>query len=354
MSLLDVDDINVSFATPDGTLHAVRDASFELESGQALGIVGESGSGKSVLMQTVLGLTRGARVSGHAYFEGRDLLAMAEAERRRIRGARIGMVFQDPLTSLHPHYRAGWQIIEMIRAHRDVSKRDARARAIELLDRVGIPQPDRRVDAFPHELSGGMRQRVMIAMAMALEPALLIADEPTTALDVTVQAQILALMTRLREESGSAVIVITHDLGVVAEMADTIMVMYAGGPVERADRRTLYQAPHHPYTRGLLRSLPSGERGTRIDSIAGQPPSLVTVPPGCPFHPRCPFVMDRCVTDSPVLRPVEGAAQVQDHRSACWLPEDAVGLGTGADERRSTAARAARGPVVRAQLGSAS
>src|SRR5699024_6306759 len=228
MSLLNVENLNVSFDTPDGTLRAVRDVSFRLEAGKTLGIVGESGSGKSVLMQTVMGLTQGAEVSGNAYFEGTDLLTMSTSQLRDVRGGRIGMIFQDPLSSLHPYYRAGWQIVEMIRAHESVSKRNARARAIELLDQVGIPQPQKRVDAYPHELSGGMRQRVMIAMAMALRPSLLIADEPTTALDVTVQAQILRLMKQLQDDLGSSIIMITHDLGVVAEMADEIMVMYAG------------------------------------------------------------------------------------------------------------------------------
>ncbi|PSL05481.1 peptide/nickel transport system ATP-binding protein/peptide/nickel transport system ATP-binding protein [Haloactinopolyspora alba] len=354
MSLLEVENLNVTFPTPDGMLHAVRDVSFTVQSGQTLGIVGESGSGKSVLMQTVMGLTHGARITGQAYFEGQDLLTMTEAERRGIRGARIGMIFQDPLTSLHPHYRVGWQIVEMIRAHgRQTSKRAARARAIELLDHVGIPQPDQRVDAFPHELSGGMRQRVMIAMAMALEPALLIADEPTTALDVTVQAQILELVKWLKDEIGSAVVMITHDLGVVAEMADTIMVMYAGGPVEWAQRRTIYYAPHHPYTRGLLSSLPAGERRSRLDSITGQPPSLITLPSGCPFHPRCPFVMDRCITERPPLRQVAGGNGDGSHRSACWLPIDAVGLGEHVDEQRAAYAHDARGATVHGRFGDA-
>ncbi|MDN5857689.1 MAG: ABC transporter ATP-binding protein [Pseudonocardia sp.] len=339
MSLLEVENLQVSFPTPDGVLDAVRDVSFTVEPGETLGIVGESGSGKSVLMQTVMGLTQGADISGRALFEGADLLAMPEAERRGIRGARIGMIFQDPLSSLHPQYRAGWQIVEMIRAHEDVSRKDARARAISLLDEVGIPQPDRRVDAYPHELSGGMRQRVMIAMAVALRPALLIADEPTTALDVTVQAQILELMKRLTDELGTAVAMITHDLGVVAQMADSIMVMYAGRAVEHAGRYTAYRAPHHPYTRGLLRSLPTGSRRRRLDSISGLPPSLIRVPPGCPFHPRCPFAMDRCVTDVPHLREVADPQDGGGHRSSCWLPADTVGMGEKVDERRRAAAR---------------
>jgi len=346
MSLLNVENLNVSFDTPDGTLRAVHNVSFRLRAGSTLGIVGESGSGKSVLMQTVLGLTQGAEVSGNAYFENTDLLTMSPAQLREVRGGKIGMIFQDPLSSLHPYYRAGWQIIEMIRAHESVSKRGARARAIELLDQVGIPQPQKRVDSYPHELSGGMRQRVMIAMAMALRPSLLIADEPTTALDVTVQAQILRLMKQLQDDLGSSIIMITHDLGVVAEMADEIMVMYAGAPVEHADRDTIYYAPHHPYTRGLLRSLPSDASGNRLDPVEGQPPSLVDPPSGCKFHPRCPFTMSRCQDDEPTLLPVTDRLEQPDtargtpHESACWLPADIVGMDEAADEARFTAAAA--------------
>ncbi|MDN5853373.1 MAG: ABC transporter ATP-binding protein, partial [Actinomycetia bacterium] len=310
MSLLDVENLTVSFPTPDGVVHAVRDVSFSVDEGRTLGIVGESGSGKSVATQTVVGLTRGARVSGRAVYNGNDLLTMSGRDLRAIRGAQIGMIFQDPLSSLHPCYKAGKQITEMIRAHEDVSKPAARERAIELLDLVGIPQPEVRVDSYPHQLSGGMRQRVMIAMAMALSPALLIADEPTTALDVTVQAQIIALMRRLQEEYGTAIIMITHDLGVVADVADDVMVMYAGKVMEHADRRATYYTPHHPYTRGLIRSLPNATKARseagrgRLDPIAGQPPSLISVPDGCPFHPRCPFAMDQCVVEAPPLIPV--------------------------------------------------
>ncbi len=346
MSLLEVNNLKVSFPTPDGMVRAVRDVSFAVDSGQTLGLVGESGSGKSVATQTIVGLTRGGQVSGRAFFRGRDLLTLARRDLRSILGVEIGMIFQDPLSSLHPYYRAGWQITEMVRAHEDVSKKAARARAIELLGVVGIPQPETRVDAYPHQLSGGMRQRVMIAMAMALNPTLLIADEPTTALDVTVQAQVLALMRRLQEEYGTAIIMITHDLGVIADIADEVVVMYAGEVVEHTDRRTVYYAPHHPYTRGLLRSLPGragppGEQdsGGRLDSIYGQPPSLIQVPPGCPFHPRCPFVMDRCLTDDPPLLHVDEGFV---HQSACWLPADQVGVGAEVDERRHETAEANR------------
>ena len=326
MSLLEVTDLSVAFATEDGLVQAVQGLSFAIDPGQTLGIVGESGSGKSVSTQTIMGLTRGARITGTALFDGRDLLTMSEGELRKVRGAEIGMIFQDPLSSLHPHYRVGWQIVEMIQAHEDVSKKDATKRAVELLGLVGIPQPDRRVEDYPHQFSGGMRQRAMIAMALALNPRLLIADEPTTALDVTVQAQIIDLIERLQREFNPAVIMITHDLGVVADIADDVMVMYAGAPVEFADRRTLYYQPHHPYTKGLIQSIPAaeGERG-RLTPIQGQPPSLINLPVGCSFSPRCPYVMDRCIVESPPLRSVSGGLS---HRSACWLPVDEVGLDT--------------------------
>jgi oligopeptide/dipeptide ABC transporter ATP-binding protein len=322
MALLEIDDLHVSFATPDGVAQAVRGLSFSVEAGKTLGIVGESGSGKSVSTQTIMGLTRGARVSGTALFEGRDLLKMSPHELRGVRGLKIGMIFQDPLSSLHPYYRVGWQIVEMIRAHEHaVSKKAAKARAVELLANVGIPQPDRRVDDFPHQFSGGMRQRAMIAMAMALNPVLLIADEPTTALDVTVQAQVLQVMRRLQDEFGTAIILITHDLGVIAEMADEVVVMYAGKCVESANRFDTFFDNHHPYTEGLLRSLPAyGGKRTRLQPIKGTPPSVVQLPQGCAFSPRCPYVMERCRVEDPPLEPVPG---VWPHASACWLPKDA-------------------------------
>ena len=317
--MLEVTDLTVSFSTPDGTLNAVRGLSFSVDQGQTLGIVGESGSGKSVATQTIMGLTRGARVGGQALFEGHDLLAMNLQQLQHIRGAQVGMIFQDPLSSLHPYYRVGWQIIEMIRSHdRSTSKAKARARAIELLRLVGIPQPDRRVSDFPHQFSGGMRQRAMIAMAMALNPKLLIADEPTTALDVTVQAQVLQVMKRLQEEFGTAIIMITHDLGVIADIADDVVVMYAGKAMEQGDRNTIFYKNHNPYTEGLLLSLPAygGER-ERLRPIAGQPPSLITLPQGCPFRPRCPYAFDKCMEEPPLIE-IGGA----DHVSACWLPND--------------------------------
>ena len=318
MALLEIKDLHVSFPTTDGVVEAVRGVSFSVDRGQTLGIVGESGSGKSVSTQTVMGLTRGAEITGQALFHDRDLLTMTEKELRDVRGSQIAMVFQDPLSSLHPYYRVGWQIMEMIQAHTDTSKAAAKKRAVDLLRLVGIPQPERRVDDFPHQFSGGMRQRAMIAMAMALNPALLIADEPTTALDVTVQAQVLRVIERLQEEFNTAVILITHDLGVIAEVADDVVVMYAGTAMETAARDTIFYDNHHPYTEGLLRSLPAygGDRA-RLQPIAGQPPSLIRLPGGCPFHPRCPYVFDRCRTEVPPLEPVYSDS---NHCSACWLP----------------------------------
>jgi len=324
MPLLEVRDLAVSFATADGIVRAVGGLSFSVERGQTLGIVGESGAGKSVATQTIVGLTQRARISGHAYFEGRDLLRMDGAKLRHVRGAEIGLIFQDPLSSLHPLYRIGWQIVEAIRAHESIPKRTAKRRAIELLGRVGIPQPHRRIDDYPHQFSGGMRQRAMIAMALALDPKLLIADEPTTALDVTVQAQIIELMKALQAELGMAIILITHDLSVVAGIADEVLVMYAGRAMEHGDRHSLYRRPHHPYTEGLIQALPSrsGARD-RLIPIPGLPPSLINLPPGCPFHPRCRYVMDRCTKEAPPLRKVEADS---GHVSACWLPLDRVGL----------------------------
>ena len=340
MALLEVEDLHVSFHTPDGVVKAVRGVSFQVDAGQTLGIVGESGSGKSVSTQTIMGLTRGAKISGRAMFEGRDLLTLGGEEMQAIRGAEVGMIFQDPLSSLHPYYRVGWQIVEMIRQHdRQISKAKARARAVELLKLVGIPQADRRVDDYPHQFSGGMRQRAMIAMSMALNPKMLIADEPTTALDVTVQAQVLQVIRSLQEEFGTAVILITHDLGVIADVAEQVVVMYAGAVMEQADLRTTFFAHHHPYTEGLLLSLPAygGER-ERLTPIHGQPPSLINLPPGCPFHPRCRYVMDRCRAEVPPLAAVGTSAA---HLSACWLPHD--------ENARNEARRKVIGTVLPAQ-----
>jgi peptide/nickel transport system ATP-binding protein len=318
MALLEVEDLHVSFSTDDGVVQAVRGVSFQVDRGETLGLVGESGSGKSVATQTVTGLTRGAEVRGRAIFDGSDLLRATKSELREIRGPGIGMIFQDPLTSLHPAYRVGWQIEEMIRAHQAISRAQARRRAVEMLGLVGIPHPTERVDDFPHQFSGGMRQRVMIAMAMALNPSLLIADEPTTALDVTVQAQVLQVMQRLQGDFGTAIILITHDLGVVAEMADRVAVMYAGRLMERAPRREVFYHPHHPYTEGLFDSLPT-HSGRRLTPIVGTPPSLIHPPSGCPFHPRCRYAFDACQTDVPDLSAVDGDPA---HVSACWLSHD--------------------------------
>jgi peptide/nickel transport system ATP-binding protein len=291
--LLRVEDLRVEFQTEDGVVKAVDGISYEVRRGRTLGIVGESGSGKTVGAMTLLGLTRGrsARISGRILFEGRDLLSLSDAELRAVRGNEIAMIFQDPSTALHPLYKVGSQLIEAVRAHQHTTKANARTRAIELLDLVGIVDPAKRVDDYPHEFSGGMRQRAMIAMALANEPKLLIADEPTTALDVTVQAQILALLERLRGELGMAIVIVTHDIGVVAEMADEIAVMYAGRIVETAAAAALLNSPEHPYTWGLLRAIPTleGPRVERLEPIPGSPPSLIDPPSGCHFHPRCAY-----------------------------------------------------------------
>jgi oligopeptide/dipeptide ABC transporter ATP-binding protein len=336
VTLLEVRDLNVSFQTADGLVRAVRGVSFDVEPGRTLGIVGESGSGKTVLTQTLLGLTPGAQVAGSAMFEGANLLELSDDELRKVRGARISVIFQDPLTSLHPLYKIGWQITEMIRAHdRSVSKKEATVRTVELLRRVGIPKPDTRVNDYPHQFSGGMRQRAMIAMALALEPKLIIADEPTTALDATVQAQILDLLLRLQQDSGTALIMITHDLGVVADIADDVMVMYAGRAAEKGPKRDVFYHPHHPYTTGLLESIPSSSAsGGRLKPIPGQPPSLINLPQGCKFHPRCGYVLARCRVDEPALRPIDDGGA---HTSACWLPVAASGLSAEAEALRKQA-----------------
>jgi oligopeptide/dipeptide ABC transporter ATP-binding protein len=341
VTLLEVKDLNVSFPTADGTVQAVRGVSFTVDAGRTLGIVGESGSGKTVLTQTLLGLTPGGEISGTADFDGTDLLAIGEDQMRKIRGAQISVIFQDPLTSMHPLYKVGWQIEEMIRAHdKSVSKAEAKDRAVELLRRVGIPRADQRVNDYPHQFSGGMRQRAIIAMALSLSPRMIIADEPTTALDATVQAQILDLLLKLQEESNTALIMITHDMGVVADIADDVMVMYAGRAAERATKHDIFYAPHHPYTKGLLESIPnSSARAGRLKPITGQPPSLIRLPSGCKFHPRCGYVMGRCLTEEPDLRPV---GEDGFHASACWLPTAAAGLGAQAEEIRIKTVRAER------------
>jgi peptide/nickel transport system ATP-binding protein len=321
--LLHVEDLRVEFPTEDGVVHAVDGISYTVQRGSTLGIVGESGSGKTVSSLTTMGLTRGqgARISGRILFEGRDLLSCSDREMRSIRGNDIAMIFQDPLSALHPFYRVGKQLTEALHAHRDLSKAAARTRAVELLELVGIPDPRQRVGQYPHEFSGGMRQRVMIAMALANEPKLLIADEPTTALDVTVQAQILALMARLQRELGMAIVIITHDLGVVAEVADEIAVMYAGRIVEHAPTQLMFAGPEHPYTWGLLKSIPTLERarGDDLVPIAGRPPSLISRPSGCHFHPRCPYSQPEHARVDPRLSPVAGDTP---HEVACLLPAE--------------------------------
>jgi oligopeptide/dipeptide ABC transporter ATP-binding protein len=323
--LLSVKDLRVGFATEDGVVQAVDGVNFDLRPGEVVAIVGESGSGKSVTAQTIIGLTRAnnARIEGSVKLAGEELTSAGDAEMRQLRGERVAMVFQDPMTSFNPVYRLGDQIVEAIRAHRsDTSKKQGRERVVELFEAVGIPDAERRVDDYPHEFSGGMRQRAMIAMALALEPEVLIADEPTTALDVTIQAQILGLIEELNRERNLATILITHDLGVVAEVADRVLVMYAGKVVEEGTLDEIFYDPQHPYTWGLLGSLTRIDRPRprRLPQIAGSPPSLLDLPEGCPFRPRCPHEFSKCpeypglearLTDSP------------DHRDRCWLtPEE--------------------------------
>jgi peptide/nickel transport system ATP-binding protein len=319
--ILEVKDLKVDFQTEDGVVHAVDGVSYAVEQGKTLGIVGESGSGKSVSSLTVMGLTRSsnASISGEVIFEDKNLLETSEEDMRAIRGGPIAMIFQDPLSSLHPMYKIGKQLVEAVRMHQEVSKAQARDRAIEMLGLVGIPEPRRRIDGYPHEFSGGMRQRVMIAMALCNDPRILIADEPTTALDVTVQAQILELIQRLQSELGTAVVMITHDLGVVAEVADDIAVMYAGRIVERGTRDQIFAAPEHPYTWGLLRAIPRLDtpRDQELVPVPGRPPSLINRPTGCHFHPRCPFVREAHTTTDPDLVAVPGDP---GHTVRCLLP----------------------------------
>jgi len=320
--LLEVKGLKVRFATEDGIVRAVDGVDFQLERGKVLGIVGESGSGKSVTAMTLLGLTRGqnAAFEGEVIYKGQDLLWMPESRLRDVRGNEIAMIFQDPMTSLNPVYRIGYQIVEAIVEHESISKKQAKRRAIDLLKQVGIPNASERIDTYPHELSGGMRQRVMIALALSSNPDIVIADEPTTALDVTIQAQILALLDNLRAEFDSAVILITHDLGVVASIAHDILVMYAGRVVEAGPKRELFYDPQMPYTWGLLGSIPRLDRPKqeKLHSITGSPPSLINAPRGCKFRPRCPHVFDRCIEEPELLNRV----QAPDHLDRCWLSLD--------------------------------
>jgi len=326
-ALVEVQDLQIHFPTQDGLVKAVDGVSFSLDRGRTLGIVGESGSGKSVTSLGIMGLHQGskAQISGHIRLDGEELVGAPPARMRELRGNKVAMIFQDPLSSLHPYYKVGNQIIEAYRIHNDVSKKVARKHAIDLLGRVGIPQPEVRVDDYPHQFSGGMRQRAMIAMALSCDPELLIADEPTTALDVTVQAQILDLISDLQAEFGSAVVIITHDLGVVAEMAERVVVMYAGRKVEEAAVKDLFRRPRHPYTAGLLNSIPKlgATRGRaeppRLTEIPGMVPSLKDAIVGCAFAPRCPYVTDRCRQEAPAFD-----AKAPGHFAACFESERVV------------------------------
>jgi peptide/nickel transport system ATP-binding protein len=320
--LLNVEDLKVSFRTEEGVVRAVDGVSFTVAPGEIVAVVGESGSGKSVSVMTLMGLTRGANASfeGRAVFEGRDLIAAPEAELRKVRGGDMAMVFQDPMSSLDPVYRIGNQIVEQIRVHEpQTSKAQALDRAVDLMERVGVPRARDRLRSYPHEFSGGMRQRVMIAMALSCSPKLLIADEPTTALDVTIQAQILDELRKLRNESGAGIILVTHDLGVVADIADRIIVMYAGRVVEQGNLDEIFYDPQHPYTWGLLGSITrvDRDRSQRLAAIPGLPPSLLSPPEGCHFRPRCPHAFERC-TEVPEL--TSRVAESRSHLDRCWLP----------------------------------
>ncbi len=323
-TLLEVDSLNVEFVTGTRTVRAVSDISLSLRAGETVALIGESGSGKTVTALALMGIVPsppGVVTCNGIRFRDRDLQELTARERRRVRGEKIAMIFQDPLTSLNPVFTVAHQIGEMFRAHRGLARRAARRRAIELMDRVGIPDPHRRADHYPHQFSGGMRQRVMIAMALALEPSVLIADEPTTALDVTVQAQIMELLAGLQAENHMGMILITHDLGVVASVADRVHLMYAGRTVESGPASDFYAAPAHPYAQGLLESVPRLSGPLRLEPIRGSPPSLTEVVPGCAFNPRCPYTTERCRTEMPRLRPIEGYTG----RVACHRAEDIRG-----------------------------
>jgi oligopeptide/dipeptide ABC transporter ATP-binding protein len=327
-AVIDVRDLRVSFETEHGTVRAVDGASFSVGKGEVLGVVGESGSGKTVTAQTVIGLNRRERnvtFSGEVIYKGRNLLPLSEAEMRHVRGSEIAMVLQDPMTALNPVHRIGAQIGEVLAEHTELTKEEIRQRSVELLIEVGIPRPVERARDYPHQFSGGMRQRVGVAIALACNPSLLIADEPTTALDVTIQAQILQLIKRLKNEHGTTVLFITHDFGVVAEIADKVLVMYAGRCVESGSVRDVFYDSQHPYTWGLLSSIPQLDRPKtkRLPSIGGTPPSLINLPKGCAFSPRCAFAFARCLDEAP---PLAARAGVAGHLDACWLtPEEKVG-----------------------------
>ena len=313
--LLEVVDLTVKFGTEDGVVNAVRGVSYSLAEREVLGIVGESGSGKSVSSLAVMGLLpRSAQVTGKILLEGEDILTMSAAQKRSLRGRRVAMIFQDPMTALNPVYSIGDQLAEAVRSHEAVSKKIATDRAVEMLDLVGIPRPKERLKAYPHEFSGGMRQRVMIAMAVINRPDVIIADEPTTALDVTVQAQILEKLIEVKDAVNAAIVLITHDLGVVAGMANRVLVMYAGRPVELGVTAEVFEQPRMPYTAGLIGSIPSLDTaGGRLRPIPGAPPSLINLPPGCPFSPRCPLAQGRCISEEPALTETDR----RGHTAAC-------------------------------------
>jgi oligopeptide transport system ATP-binding protein len=324
--LLQIKDMRTRFYTDDGVVHAVNGVSYDMQSGETLGVVGESGCGKSVHALTIMRLIPtppGKIESGEVWFDGRDLLKISEGEMRRIRGSAIAMVFQDPMSSLNPVYKVGYQIMEAIQLHQGLDKKAARELAGELLSMVGIPSARQRLDDYPHQFSGGMRQRAMIAMALSCNPKLLIADEPTTALDVTIQAQIVDLVKRLQDSLGMAVMWITHDLGVVAELAKMINVMYAGYIVERGNARDIFKNPSHPYTQGLLGSLPRLDEapGTKLVAISGLPPDLIALPSGCPFYARCIYRIEQCQHEMPPL----AAMDHSEHLAACWRSEEVAG-----------------------------
>ena len=322
MALLEVTDLTTRFRTDDGIVKAVSGVNFSLDRGQTLGVVGESGSGKSVTFLTLMGLVdrRHAQVSGSVLFDGQEILGASGSRLQKIRGQRIGMIFQDPMTSLNPVKRIGWQLEEAVMLHNDVTRAEARRRSLEALEEVEIPRADSRIDDYPHQFSGGMRQRVMIAMALINKPEVIIADEPTTALDVTTQAQILRLMNKLQDDRGTAIVMITHDLGVVAELSNEVLVMYGGRVVEEANVDDLFAKPEMPYTWGLLGSLPRLDTvSDRLEQIPGQPPSLLHPPQGCAFNPRCPYVFDRCRTELPELRPSPVGVE---HRFRCHLGDE--------------------------------
>ncbi|SEF81924.1 peptide/nickel transport system ATP-binding protein/oligopeptide transport system ATP-binding protein [Actinacidiphila yanglinensis] len=322
--LLEVRDLHVEFHTRDGVARAVNGVDYSVNAGETLAVLGESGSGKSVTAQTIMGILDmppGRITQGEILFHGQDMLTMSAEQRRKIRGRKIAMIFQDALSSLNPVLSVGYQLGEMFRVHQGMSRKQARAKSIELMDRVRIPAAKERIGDYPHQFSGGMRQRIMIAMALALEPELIIADEPTTALDVTVQAQVMDLLAELQREYNMGLILITHDLGVVADVADKIAVMYAGRIVETSPVHDIYARPAHPYTKGLLRSIPRlDQKGQELYAIKGLPPNLTRIPGGCAFHPRCPMAQDVCATDVPLLHPV-GA----ERGSACHFWKETIG-----------------------------